>query len=133
MNLNNHGWSLKEMIIYCGIMLAFLLVAIFFIIRLYSGLNSSGVTDKSPIVSYSYSEIEAFVLEAGLDYYNEYYDKAENTVITTAKLKKHGYLSSDKLKAEGETKSCSGYVEVIEGSAQSYIKCGAYMTMGYEE
>ena len=49
MKLNKHGWSMKEMIIFCSILFVFLLISVFYIMRLYSGLEKTGKinTDKN--------------------------------------------------------------------------------------
>ena len=51
MGLSNHGWSLKEMLIYCCLLLSCLLVASFFINSLYSVLanpvNNSSSSSSS--------------------------------------------------------------------------------------
>ena len=134
MILNRNGWSLKEMIILSSILLAFLLVAIFFIVRLYNGLNQNGVID-TPVTNknYTYGEIEENLLEAGLDYYNEFFGDGESVTISFDKLKKNNYITNDKLKATGESKICTGYVEVKDNGSKSYIKCSHYTTKGYKE
>lgn len=133
MKLNKNGWSGKEMIILSTILLAFLLIAIFFIVRLYNGLNNSGNIDTPVVRTYTYEEIEENLLENGLDYYNEFYENGESTKITIEKLKKHNYITTNDLKAEGESKSCTGYVEVSESGAEAFIKCSKYETIGYKE
>lgn len=133
MKLNRNGWSLKEMILLSSILFAFLLVAIFMIIRLYSGLNKSGITDKTVVHRFTYVEIESNVLEAGLDYYNEYYDGEDNVRVTVSRLRRKNFLTSNDLRAEGEKSSCDGYVEFQDGTSKAYIKCDNYVTDGYEE
>lgn len=133
MNLNHHGWGLKEMILLSSILFAFLLVSIFMIIRLYSGLNKSGITDKPVVHRFSYEEIENNVLEAGIDYYNEYYAGEDHVKVTVDRLRRKSFITSNELRANDEKKSCTGYVEFEDGSSKAYIKCDHYITDGYEE
>ncbi len=132
MKLTNHGWSLKEMILLSSILMAFLLVAIFMIIRLYSGLNKSGITNTPVVHKYSYTEVENNLLEAALDYYNEYYDGEEDIRIESSKLRRKGYINSNELKANDEKKACEGYVVFSGYESKAYIKCDNFMTNGYE-
>lgn len=133
LKLNNRGWSLKEMILLSSILMAFLLVAIFMIIRLYSGLNKRGLTDTPVVRKYNYGEVEQNVLEAGMDYYNEYYNGEDGIKITVSKLRRKGLITSNELRAENEKKSCDGYVEFLNNISKAYIKCDNYITNGYEE
>ncbi|MCI8467719.1 MAG: hypothetical protein HFI08_06015 [Bacilli bacterium] len=133
LHLNNKGWSLREMVFLSSILLAFLLVAIFMIIRLYHGLNKSGITDTPVVQKYLYEDVERNVLDAGIDYYNEYYNGEENIRITVSKIRRKGLITSNELHAEGEKRSCDGYVEFQDGIPEVFIKCENYMTKGYEE
>lgn len=139
MKLNKRGWGMKEMIIFSLILLAFLLIAIVQIMRLYNGLtenNNSTTTQNtshSSSATYSYEEVESFVLNAGLDYYNEYYNSEEDVRITTDRMKKKGFLTSKELRPKGEKKECSGYVHFIDGEPAAYIQCTNYVTQGYGE
>ena len=136
MKLNNHGWSMKEMIIFCSILLVFLLIAVFNIMRLYHGLNSNEDKNSSTNTSveeiYTYEDLEEKLLDAGLDYYNEY-SEPEDIKITTDQLIKKKLLRSSDLKPEGEKNECKGYV-LFEGEEPlAYIKCQNYKTSGYKE
>lgn len=134
MELNKHGWSMKEMIILSSILFLFLLIAVFYIIRLYHGLEQTGVINSSNKQEYSYTEVEDFVFEAGMKYYKEFYKDGDRVKISTDKMKKYGFLTSSQLKSIGESKECIGYVEVLSlHEASSYIKCRSYETVGYEE
>lgn len=141
MKLNHHGWSLKEMVLFSSILFVFFLLAVFNIIRLYRGFheNNSNTTSNKTQVNesskndYSYEDIEANVLSAGLDYYNKYYDNEKNVKITTSKMKQQGLLHTSDLIPEKEKKECSGYVEFENGDPFVYIKCQKYETSGYEE
>lgn len=135
MELNKHGWSMKEMILLSSILLAFLLVAIFNIMRLYHGLedknNKSTSNKKIEVIGHSYEKIEELVLNAGLDYYNEY--SSQDGKISTDRLKRRGFLSSKDLRASNESDDCTGYVEFRDGEPFVYISCAKYETEGYEE
>lgn len=137
MGLNKHGWSMKEMIIFSSILFAFLLLAVFYIMRLYHGLEQRGVTNHNSSnqtqITYTYVEIENKVLEAGLDYYNEYYDNAEDVKISTDRMIRHGYLHSKELKPSNDSKACTGYLQMKDGEPFAYINCSNYKTQGYEE
>lgn len=138
MGLNKNGWSMKEMIIFSSILFAFLLVAIFYIMRLYNGLEEKGAvhnnsSSNQETVTLTYSDIEDRVLEAGLDYYNEYYDDTLDIKITTDKMIRHSYLYSKEIRPSNENKACKGYVMFENGEPSVYIKCLNYQTPGYEE
>ncbi len=141
MKLNKHGWSMKEMIIFCSILFVFLLISVFYIMRLYSGLEKTGKinTDKNSSetkteeTGYSYSEIEENVLQASFDLYNEEYGNLESVKITTDRLRRKGYLTSKDLKSIYDKSFCSGYVNFVEGDPSVFIKCKSYETDGYED
>lgn len=134
MGLNKHGWGMKEMIIFSSILFAFLLVAVFYILRLYHGLEQTGVIPNTTNTSsYSYSDVEQKVLDAGIDYYNEYYESDIDVTITTSIMKKHGFLQAKDLKPKNEKKECNGYVVFIDGEPEAFIQCENYETIGYEE
>lgn len=52
MGLSNHGWGMKEMILYCCVLLTCLLVAVFLINSLYNGLEKSGNSVPSNNLNY---------------------------------------------------------------------------------
>lgn len=138
MGLNKNGWSLKEMVIFSSILFAFLLIAIFNIMRMYQGLheedsNSSTTNQNRVDKSFNYQEIEDLVLEAGIDYYNLYYNSESNIKITISKMKKQGLLKSSMLIPNGEQKECNGYVEFKEAEPKAFINCQKYKTNGFEE
>lgn len=138
MGLNKNGWSLKEMVIFSSILFAFLLIAIFNIMRMYQGLHSENTSNSSNSqnnseVNYSYKEIENFVLEAGFDYYNLYYNLEPKVKISISKMKRQGLIKSSMLKPSSEQKECDGYVLFDEGTAKAFIDCQKYKTNGFEE
>lgn len=98
MALNKHGWGMKEMIVFSSVLLLFLLIAVFYILRLYNGIGRNNTYKNSSSESYSYTEIEDKLLNAGINYYQEYYEEGMDVRITTSMLKKHGYLKASDLK-----------------------------------
>lgn len=138
MKLNCNGWSLKEMILFSSVLLVFLLIAIFNIMRLYHGVtdasnHNSSQSETAKYGIYTYEEIEDLVLNAGLDYYNELYDGEKDVKITTNKMKKQNLLKADSLIPNTEQKECIGYVLFKNGEPSVFIECQKYKTEGYEE
>ncbi len=140
MKLNNHGWGLREMLLYCGILLLFLCIAVFFIIQASKGLEDIGESNNAIVEEeVSYSEIEENVKDASLLYVDAYYEEGIKTgtiTITTDNLKKFNMLSIDDLIPVGEKNSCNGYslVKNEDNSlvVSAYIKCSNYETNGYQ-
>ena len=137
MNLNNHGWGLNEMLFYCGILLFFLLVAVFFIIQLSNSLGdafksaATGITD--------YTSIESNLENATYTYLEKYYEKEIGTgtiVVTTDNLLKNKILKETALKGSEETKKCKCYSLVKRENGEiivlPYISCVNYETKGYQ-
>ena len=137
MNLNNHGWGLNEMLIYCGVLLFFLMIAIFFIIQLS---NSLGDTFKSSITGgITYSMVEDNVENATASYIEKYYNKEIGTGTITVmvdNLLKYNMLSESSLKPMDEDDACGGYALVKKENEEivirSYIKCSKYKSEDYE-
>ena len=134
MGLNKNGWSIKEIVIFSSILFAFLLIAIFNIMRMYNGLHNKEDSHSSTSQSANtYQDIENKVLEAGLDYYNLYYNSESNIKIAVSKMKKQGILESSMLIPSEESQECTGYVQFKNGDPKAYILCQKYKTSGYEE
>lgn len=93
MHLNEHGWGLKEMLIWVVVILAFLLVAVFYISKLYTGID-----EKS---NYSNDVIDAT---------NEYLYNVYGTTDVTSNM----YIPVTVLDEETsfDFKNCTGFVEV---------------------
>ncbi len=128
--LNQHGWGVREMILLSAILLAFLLVTVFMVSRLYQGVTAD---EKDSGSDYSYREVEENLLDAGISYYEDYYSDEEQVIVTSSTLIRHQYLHSRDLKAKGESHSCSGYVKFLDGKGKAYITCSDYETSGYED
>jgi len=137
MKLNNNGWSMKEMILLSSILFAFLLIAVFNIMRLYSSMEQDE-RDRTSIKNnknsgYAYTEIERKVLDVGLDYYNEHYNSTSDVKITTDRMKRLGLISDEQLRPKNEDNACVGYVEFLDEEPHVYISCKNYETKGYKE
>lgn len=126
---NQHGWSMKEMILLSSILFAFLLLLAYTVIQLQKGLESNQ-SKNTNVSQEDYRNIEHVVLEAGLDYYNENFDGFENMYVTTSKLIKENYLNFSSLQVNHD--KCSGYIKFSQGEPKVYIHCENYKTKGYE-
>ena len=157
MKLNNHGWGIKELIIYLCILLSFLLIAMFFINSLYNdieqtqkdtqkeNLNQNNLYEKSNEIDIEeeqieidfnyYENLEQQLYNATLQYLinGEIPEDTKYTTINIKTLIKKGYI--DNLVDENN-KFCEGYSNVAidsinDYSIKSYIKCEEYTTDGY--
>ena len=126
MKLNKNGWGTLEMVLLSIGLLIALLIAIFFISRLYGSLENS-------IGKKEYMNLESKLEEAAKDYVNQ------NNIIIESELR----VSYDTLKAENfidnlqdkKGRSCSGYVIInhVENNNlyHAYISCNDYKTVNY--
>ncbi len=136
--INKKGWGLSTELIFILIFVVGLFVAMIFANKF--GILKNGTNDiyNDKIDNTDYKGMESIVLQATKKYVNNVYnnDIGENTLIVRISyLIKNGYLSELK---DGNGKSCSGYISVINVSDISisynpYIKCKNYETIGYEE
>lgn len=127
--LNKHGWGLKEMLVLSGILLLFLIIAIYYISTLYQDLDLEATSDY-------YYDLEQDLENSVSVYLRDYYDGnlgADEITITRSTLRAYD------LDVDLEDQNhhvCSGYavaskthgVETIE----AYISCPNYTTNGYE-
>lgn len=130
MHLDKNGWSLKEMLVLSGILMIFLIIAIYYIVSLY---NNFGAEVKTT----NYSELEKKLEDQALIYLNDYYDElltSEDITITRNVLRSYNL---DIILEDNKGNSCSGYIMAHKTHGKvytkSYIKCNDYMTEGYEE
>lgn len=137
MKLNNHGWGLNQMLIYCGILFFFLLVAIFFIIQLSNSLGDALKGSLSDNVSYA--TVEENVKNSAVLYMNEYYKNEIGTgtiTVTVDNLLKYKMLEESDLIPSDEKTSCKGYALVKKENSSiivtPYISCLNYETNGYQ-
>ena len=130
MHLNKHGWGLREMLVLSGILILFLIVAIYYIYSLYNGISEE--------VSLShYYGLEDKLENQAIIYINDYYDSnLTSDYITISRSVLRAYdLDISLFDNYGD--ACSGYVVANKSkgiiNTQGYIKCKNYMTEGYEE
>ena len=130
MFLNKNGWSLKEMLLLSGILMFFLIIAIYYIVSLYSNFGGE-------VKATNYSLLEEKLENQALIYLIDYYDEIltnEDITITRNVLRTYNL---DIILKDSAGNSCSGYVMAHKTHGQiytkSYIKCNKYMTDGYEE
>lgn len=126
MKLNNRGWSTTEMLLLSGGLFIALLVAIFFISKLYGSLELSTANNQ-------YVDLENKLERAAKDYINK------NNIIVTDELQislntlKSGNFITD-LK-DKDNNECNGYVKVVVINEKyyysSFISCENYKTTNY--
>lgn len=137
--MNQRGWSLSSYIGYAVVLLIFVLIISFNVIRLnQSGLvdndtKNSGTTMKGENNFNNYSEAESAVVDSLKAYRADKYKKndiEDTLVITVKELISGGYLKKTLVSGS----SCSGYGIISKSGSynyESYIKCGNYTTNGY--
>lgn len=137
MPLNNHGLSMKEMIIYSSIMLIALFFAVFFVMQLMGEFGESfkeSVTGKV-----TYATVERNVEEATLLYIDKYYKEGignDTITVLTDNLVSYNIIKESNL-ITSDNDSCSGYALVRKSTndyivAESYIVCQNYITEDFQ-
>ena len=146
--LNNHGWGMRDMIIYSCVILIFLLITTYYVRSLYRGLSMgenvveedrTNDADKTPYkeIDYSlYKNYEDRMSSVAIDYVIKYYSTL-NTSIASVDLNdliREGFIET--LYDQRDGSRCMGYTNVWDqedGSlrAASYIRCPSYTTSGY--
>lgn len=126
MKLNNKGWGTAEMFLLSGGLLIALLVAIFFISKLYGSLDAS-VSNKH------YVDLENNLEMSARDYLTDNnIEVVSGFRISYEFLKNNGYI--DELNDKNGN-SCSGYVIVNNidniNYYKGYISCAEYKTSNY--
>ncbi len=131
MKLNNHGWSLSQMLFLCSVLLMALFVAVFFIMQM---TRQFGVEFKESITNKEdgYYTVEDNVEAATLRYVHEYnLDGTGITLIKTNELLNLHYLKEEDLTTNGDY--CKGYAEMdSDKEIHAYIKCKGYITEYYQ-
>lgn len=159
MKLGNHGWGIKELIIYLCILLSFLLVAMYFINSLYNSIetskkdyekenneiyeNNSNKIDESTNeiieenkidISY-YENLEQDLYNATLNYFlnGEINEDTKYISVNIKTLINKGYIDS---LIDKNNNTCEGYSNIAidttnDYDIKSYIKCSEYTTSGY--
>ena len=126
MKLNNKGWGTMEMFLLTGGLLIALLVAIFFISKLY------GSFDKT-ISKKNYFELETKLESAAKEYVRDNNIPIDGeTRISYETLKEHNKI--DNL-YDQDNNSCTGYVIVTRvdniNNYEGYISCPNYISNNY--
>lgn len=137
MKLNNHGWGLREMLIYMAILIFFFGVAVFFIIQLSEGLGDSFKNNIHG--GNTYGNIEENVKESALRYIEQYYETEVGTgtiTVSTSNLIRYQLLSEFDLKTTEKKDSCHGYALIKKENdllvSSPYITCADYETIDYQ-
>ncbi|HOP65640.1 MAG TPA: hypothetical protein PLX66_01250 [Bacilli bacterium] len=150
MKLNNHGWGFKAMLFYLVILIIFLFMAAFLIIRMYRKMDQNNFniseyfpagdkTTETKKETLLYSDLEVNIKNATVVYIKNYYDQelsSEKVAITLDMLKDKGVILE--LNDIKDKTACDGYVLVamnkdLSVSYDPYIKCANYTTNGYIE
>lgn len=139
MKLNNRGWSLREMLFFMLILIVCLLIATFYLFRLYSQLDS----DKENFVEENkieeikneknYEEYEKDLKKSARHYIENLYEGelSSQFVISITELKEENLLT------EYSDYNCKGYITVFENNEEydykPYLNCDDYKTKDYNE
>ncbi len=153
MSLNNHGWGMRDMIIFTCILILFLLLANYLISALYDSITppeNNNQTVQTPIVEqkedeqpidknlYDYEYYKNLEVKLRLATYYYLTDTKPNLTqniekITLEFLINKGYLSE--IYDQYGERQCQGYSNVYQDddyTIKTYIKCSNYITEGYE-
>jgi len=126
LKLNNRGWGTVEMILLSGGLILALLMAIFFISKLYGDLASS-VGNKVYVDLESKIELAAknYITDNEIEISGEY-------KLTLNTLKSNNYITEFK---DSEGNLCNGYVTITNidniNHYKGYILCNEYQTTNY--
>jgi hypothetical protein len=130
MRLNKHGWGLRQMLLLSGILIIFLIIAIYYIFVLYNSFSEDVTIEE-------YYDMEEKLEDQARIYLNDYYDgtlTSDNLTITRSILREYN-LDVSLIDDNGD--ACSGYVIASKSKGitniDGYIKCNNYETKGYQE
>ena len=126
MKLNNKGWGTMEMLLLTGGLLIALLVAVFFISKLYGSFAGS-------IGNRQYMDLENKLEAAAKNYITDRNIEVNGDYkVTYETLKNNNYIS-DLSDINGN--GCNGYVQIITvdkiSHYKGYIICPEYQTNDY--
>ena len=128
--LNKQGWGLKEMILLSGILVIFLIIAIYYVVSLYRGIGED-------VTNSSYYELEKRLENQAKIYLSDYYGAnltSDKVIISRGILRSYNL---DVSLVDSFGNACSGYVVAYKTmgivNVDGYIKCNNYQTIGYEE
>lgn len=125
---NNHGWGMREMIVFSSILIGFLLLAVILVNQLYTGIEQMNKPNETP-KGYSYQEIELNIKTAAKKYNKEH---PEESIIYKEDLVDLNYLKEEKMFSKKEQDTCTGYVIIEdEKTFLPFISCNEYETEGY--
>lgn len=133
--LNNKGWGIRSYIIGCSILLMALIVATFYIMRLYSTIPGMG----DVVDSVDYKDLESRMDRASLNYINQYYKQDIRTgvvVVSTEKMLDKYLIDELDLVIKGD--KCKGYSLIRKNlqedklESESFIKCKYYESPNYQ-
>ncbi len=155
--MNNHGWGLRDMIIYMCIFAIILIFVAFSINALYKRIDRDSKNkpqetvvvepeEKKPepeevqprAVDYSYyHDLENKIYDATIKYLDDYPTTIENDVlkITADTLVSLGYM--DELYNDIKSDKCTGFSNVYTDAVsnnyvvRSYVMCDNYTSEGY--
>ncbi len=123
--LNKKGWGLREMLVLSAVLIIFLMVAIYYIYRLYGDLNRD-------LNNNYYYDLEAKLEGQARVYIDDYLTQdLDNNYLTITRGNLRNYNLDVELK-DKDGKACSGYVKANKDEINGYIKCEDYETDGYE-
>lgn len=128
MKLNKKGWGTAEMFLLSGGLLIALLVAIFFISKLYGTMESS-------IENRQYIDLEYKIENSAREYIEDNNIEISGKYkLTLSSLKANNYINDFK---DSDGNNCNGYV-LITGEEnvnaytyKGYILCNDYQTKNY--
>ena len=126
MKLNNKGWGTMEMFLLTGGLLIALLVAIFFISKLYGSFNNT-ISNKN------YFELETKLESSAKEYVRDNNIQIDGEFrVSYETLKENNKI--DNL-YDDNNKSCTGYVIVTRvnniNNYKGYISCPNYISNNY--
>ncbi len=126
MKLNNKGWGTMEMMLLVGGLLIALLVAIFFISKLYGSFNNT-------IGSKNYFDLETKLESAAKEYIRDNDIQIDGEFrVSYETLKENNKI--DNL-YDQNNESCTGYVIITRvdniNNYQGYISCPNYISNNY--
>ena len=139
MKLNNKGWGLPELFVGIAIIITFLLIAVFYSLRLNRFLQRGNVkTDIKEEINEDYYILKTNdIMDAAYRYINEedvVLERGINTRISLTTLINKGYIG--KIYDSKSKNACIGYAIATEDASKitdikAYIKCDNYVSKGY--
>jgi len=152
MKLNDHGWGMRDMIIYTCVLILFLLLAVYLVNTLYDNMAVSDSnqshetakkeedTDKSPetpVIDYDYyKNLETKLELSTYNYLNEKKPEISTNIlkINLTEIQSSGYI--EKIYDQNSEKECKAYSSVSKNEYNDYviipfISCDNYTTEGY--